>query len=116
MRRSKTISRKCCAVYIPPKRLKVAEPAGFGGEIQLTKLQTTHCFLAISDYIALQRVGCARSIWPGFLFGCRSSFANLPLGRLRPPEFQVLSVIRKSGSRFSGEIALQPLHDPEEEP
>jgi hypothetical protein len=32
-----------------------------------------------------------------------------------PSEFQVLSVIRKSGSRFSGEIALQPLSEPEEQ-
>jgi hypothetical protein len=67
-------------------------------------LQTTHCFSAISDYIAAQRAICARSFWPGFLFG-----------RDAPFEFQVLSVIRKSGSRFSGEIALQPLSEPEEE-
>jgi hypothetical protein len=31
-----------------------------------------------------------------------------------PFKFQVLSVIRKSGSRFSGEIVLQPLPDAEE--
>jgi len=30
------------------------------------------------------------------------------LGGDRPVEFQFLSVIRKKGSRFSGEIALQP--------
>jgi hypothetical protein len=42
----------------------------------------------------------------------RASF----LGAARPFEFQVLSVIRKNGSRFSGEIALQPLSEPEEEP
>jgi hypothetical protein len=36
---------------------------------ELTKPQTTHCFPAIPDYIALQRVWCARSFWPGFLFG-----------------------------------------------
>jgi hypothetical protein len=67
------------------------------------------CFPAIPDYIASQRAGCARSFWPGFLFGRKSSFE-----RLRPFEFQVLSVIRKSGSRFSGEIALQPLSDAKE--
>ena len=38
--------------------------------------------------------------------------AGLPFWALwRPFEFQVLSVIRKSGSRFSREIALQPLYD-----
>jgi hypothetical protein len=31
-----------------------------------------------------------------------------------PFKFQVLSVIRKSGSRFSGEIVLQPLSDAKE--
>jgi hypothetical protein len=77
--------------------------AAQSSKIQLTKLQTTHCFPAIPDYIAPQRVWFARS------FG-RASF----LGILTPVEFQVLSAIRKSGSRFSGEIALQPLSDPEE--
>jgi hypothetical protein len=82
-----------------------AEMAGLCLENQLTKPQTTHCFPAISDYIAAQRVGCARSFWPGFLFGRET--------RLSHSRF--LSVIRKSGSRFSGEIVLQPLSDAEEE-
>ena len=40
----------------------------------------------------------------------RASF----LGAKRPSNSRFLSVIRKSGSRFSGEIALQPLSEPEE--
>jgi hypothetical protein len=84
-------------------------PGAVRHQIQLTKSQTTHCFSAIPDYIAAQRVGFARSFWPGFLFGRKSSFE-----RLRPFEFQVLSVIRKSGSRFSREIVLQPLSDAKE--
>jgi hypothetical protein len=40
----------------------------------------------------------------------RASF----LGAMRPSNSRFLSVIRKSGSRFSGEIALQPLSDAEE--
>src|ERR1700684_4366180 len=103
MNPSKTTSRRCCAGYIRQK-IRIRVEADAFGQNQLTKSQTTHCFPAISDYIAPQRVRCARSVWPGFLFGRESSF-----GGLCPPEFQVLSVIRKSGSRFSGEIALQPL-------
>src|SRR4029077_7459391 len=48
-------------------------------ENRLTKCQTNHCFLTFSEYIAPQRVRCARSFWPGFLFG-----------EMRPIEFQVL--------------------------
>jgi hypothetical protein len=66
--------------------------------------EVSRCFSAIYDYIAPQRVKACPVLWPGFLFG-----------RHAPFEFQVLSVIRKSGSRFSGEIVLQPLPDPEEE-
>ena len=40
----------------------------FGPENRLTKCETTHCFLAFSEYIAPQRVRFARSFWPGFLF------------------------------------------------
>lgn len=79
--------------------------ARFGAKNQLTNTPTSHCFLVFSDYIAAQRVGFARSFWPGFLFG---RYARLPNSRF-------LSVIRKSGSRFSGEIALQPLSEPEEQ-
>ena len=50
------------------------KPDRFWRENQLTKAQTTHCFPAISDYIAPQRAGCARSFWPGFLFGRRAPF------------------------------------------
>jgi hypothetical protein len=87
----------------------VAKWAGIGQndagvtENRSTNPSTSHCFLAYSDYIAPQRVWFARSLWPGFLFG---RHARLPNSRF-------LSAIRKSGSRFSGEIALQPLSEEE---
>jgi hypothetical protein len=65
----------------------------------------SRCFSAIPDYIAPQRVRFARS------FG-RASFLGV-IRPLRIPGF--LSAIRKSGSRFSGEIMLQPLPEPEEQ-
>ena len=39
------------------RHLKTGPP-----EYRFTKCQTTHCFLAFSEYIAPQRVRCARSI------------------------------------------------------
>src|SRR5450755_5101683 len=53
-------------------------------QIQLTKCGTSHCFLVFSEYIASQRVRCARSYWPGFLFGA-----------MHPAKFSFLSVTRK---------------------
>src|SRR6476469_8391320 len=84
----RTTSRKCCAGSIPATTLRGADRDRFSsrkgmfrvhrnmpdGQNQLIKLQTTHCFPAISDYIAPQRVRCARSFWPGFLFGRRAPF------------------------------------------
>src|ERR1700685_2333718 len=81
MKPSKTTSRKCCAGSIPPRKPPAAETGALWLKNELTKSQTTHCFSAISDYIAAQRVRCARSFWPGFLFGRKSSF-----GRRCPPE------------------------------
>jgi hypothetical protein len=72
--------------------------------VPVTKLSTTHCFPAISDYIAPQRAQVCPVLRPGFL-----------LGNMRPLNFRFLRAIRKSGSPFSGEIALQPSSDPEEE-
>ena len=70
MNPSKTTLRKCCAGSIPTEADESREAeAAVWRENQLTKSQTTHCFLAFSDYIAPQRVRCARSFWPGFLFG-----------------------------------------------
>ncbi len=69
MNLSKTTSRKCCAGSIPPKPTTTPETGRVWRENHLTNSQTTHCFSAISDYIAPQRVRCARSFWPGFLFG-----------------------------------------------
>ena len=67
MRRSKPISRRSCGGSIPtPKR---AIRGRRHAQNRLTKCQTNHCFLAFSEYIAPQRVRCARSFWPGFLFG-----------------------------------------------
>ena len=53
---------------------------------QLTKCQTNHCFLAFSEYIAPQRVRCARSFWPGFLFGGESAPSNSKLLEARSGE------------------------------
>ena len=68
--RSKTTSRKCCAGSIRAEAGQLAAATGvILGQNRLTKSQTTHCFSAISDYIAPQRERYARSFWPGFLFG-----------------------------------------------
>src|SRR3954469_11623191 len=61
-RRSKTTSMKCCEEFTRPKRCRAPEGGLVGGRNRLTKPQTTHCFPAISDYIAPQRVRCARSL------------------------------------------------------
>ncbi|MGH6883992.1 MAG: hypothetical protein ACREFM_23935, partial [Hypericibacter sp.] len=70
--------------------------------------QTNHCFLAFSEYIAPQRIRYCPVFWPGFLFRAKVQAVALS-------HFRFMSVIRKSGSRFSGEIALQPLSEPEEQ-
>ena len=52
------------------------KPAGSGAKIEVTKCANKHCFSAISDYIAPQRARCARSFWPGFLFGRHARLQN----------------------------------------
>jgi hypothetical protein len=86
-----------------PKTAAAAKTGG-PGQVPVTKLSATHCFPAISDYIAPQRAQVCPVLRPGFL-----------LGNMRPLNFRFLRAIRKSGSPFSGEIALQPSSDPEEE-
>jgi hypothetical protein len=54
--------------FIPARWPIVAEAGPVWRENQLTNRPTNHCFLAISDYIAAQRVRFARSLRPGFLF------------------------------------------------
>ena len=72
--RDRVASGRQAAVHAPP----AAESEPVWHQNQLTNPPTNHCFLAISDYIAAQRVRFARSLWPGFL-----------LGALRHPEIQV---------------------------
>ena len=76
-KRSKTTSKRCCGGSIRT-RTRTIERSSVP-ENGLTKPQTNHCFLAFSEYIAPQRVRCARS------FG-RASF----LGRQAPSNSKVL--------------------------
>src|SRR6266436_185531 len=85
---SKTTSRKCFAEFILPKRTTAPEAGRVRGENQLTKSQTTHCFPAIPDYIASQRVRCARSLWPGFLFRRAARLSNSRFLEERVPVFR----------------------------
>ena len=71
---------------------------------RLTKCQTNHCFLAFSEYIAPQRVRCARSFWPGFLFGAPNEAPS--------SEFQGFrSAIRKSRVPVFRRDRASTLHD-----
>src|SRR6266404_3685022 len=98
---SKTTSRKCFAEFIPPKRAMAPEAGQVRDENQLAKSQTTHCFPAIPDYIAPQRVRCARSLWPGFLFR-----------RAAPLEFQVFECDpEKAGPGFPAKSRFPGLSD-----
>jgi hypothetical protein len=95
-----------------------------GSKIDLPTRQQTVVFWSFLTILRRNEQGFARSFWPGFLFG--------PGGPEHGPEnwepvfredyaqtkenFRFSSTIRKSGSRFSGEIALKTIARPEEEP
>ena len=79
-RPSKTTSRKCCAESIRPKRdarrprcLPSIGAIGYWAENRATKSQTTHCFPAIPDYIAPQRVRVCPVLLAGLPFWARRS-------------------------------------------
>jgi hypothetical protein len=101
---SKSTSGKCCAASVPRKRAKTGEASRLWSKISQPNRQQTIDLRRFLTILQRNEQGAPGLFWPGFLFG-----------REAPLEFQVLSVIRKSGSRFSGEIALQPLSEPEEQ-
>jgi hypothetical protein len=58
-------------VYPDPEKGNWAAAKRLPCRNRLTNSAINPCFLTFSEYIAPQRVGCARSFWPGFLFGTK---------------------------------------------